>query len=175
MTRAASRNGKPSRNGHATVQPLATVTGEGRTASGRFGPGNYFGKGNPFCRRMAELRRAAVAEVSVEELRALMRKLYRLALDQSDIPAATLLLSYLIGKPTKAVDPDDLDNDEWRRLRDVPSREEFMVSRMTGIPTAAAIEKMQTLREQFDPFDKSLPPLETRFVDEINAQRRRRK
>jgi hypothetical protein len=174
-------NGTPSRNGHATA-PLPpfvdgagpTAPAEGRNANGRFAKGWKGGPGNPFAREVARLRAALVRAIDADKMTRLAHRLYEQALE-GNVQAAELLLRYCIGRATPAVDPDDLDNDEWRRLRDVPSREEFTVSKVTGIDTAAAIEKMQSFREQSDPFDKSMRAIDTQFVHEIAAQRKRRK
>jgi hypothetical protein len=99
----------PVSDGSATPQPAA----EGRADGGRFAPGNRFGKGNPFTRRLAAKRAAFADAVTDAEVAALARQLYRQALD-GDLQAAALLLSYTIGKPANAVDPDAMDLQEWK-------------------------------------------------------------
>jgi hypothetical protein len=167
-------NGTLSRNG-TSAPPLSTVTnGENRTNNGRFSTGNKYRRGNPFHRRCAMLREQAVAEISPDEVRALMRKLYRAAMD-GDTAATVILLAYLIGKPTKAVDPDAVDDDQWKRLRDVPSQEEFACAQINGIPTEAAIERLKQVRGAKDHFDRQWRPNPRHVLDEMQQQRKRRK
>ena len=120
------------------------------------------------------LREQAVAEISADEVRALMRKLYCSALE-GDTPSAVVLLAYLLGKPAKVVDPDGCADDEWRRMRNTPSQSEFAVANIDGIPTEAAIETLQKCRQAKDPFDRANRPNARFVLDEINAQRKRRK
>jgi hypothetical protein len=92
----------------------------GRDARGRFGKGNRFSCGNPFARRLAKMREAALAAVSETELTELFKALYRKAL-AGDAACAKVLLLYLIGKPAAAVDPDALDAQEWQQLEAAPT------------------------------------------------------
>jgi hypothetical protein len=96
-----------SRLGAAFAEPAAPPengTG-GRDAKGRFAPGNAGGPGNPFARRTAELRREFLAEATGEGLRAVCRALLERA-KGGDVAAAKLALSYLVGKPERAVGGD---------------------------------------------------------------------
>jgi hypothetical protein len=99
----------------ATPPPAA----EGRDAGGRFARGNKGGPGNPFARRVAELRSALLEAVTPERVRCLAEGLYQRALG-GDTAAAKLLLAYTLGRPAQAVDPDRLDLDEWRLRQDCP-------------------------------------------------------
>jgi len=121
-----SRNGHT--NGHAApaVAPSPTaVNGEAdkaksdRDAGGRFVAGNRAATGNPFARRVARLRSVLLDAVSDDDLQAVARKLVRQA-KRGDVAAAKLLLTYLIGRPVAAVDPDGLDMQEWRLRQDCP-------------------------------------------------------
>jgi hypothetical protein len=178
-----SRNGAPSGNGtpapaqDATPAPPLTpvITGEkAHDSRGRFTAGNKAARGNPFFRRCAQLRAQAVCEITADEMRALKRKLYGQAME-GDVAATVVLLGYLLGKPAKVVDPDAVDDDQWKRMRDVPSQEEFAVANISGIDTAAAVEKLARCREAHDPFDKQWRPGAGRVMDEMAVQRRRRK
>jgi hypothetical protein len=168
-------------NGQAAA-PLSSITNgptpsapnEGRDASGRFVKGWKGGPGNPFYRRRSQLRAQAVCEITPDEVRGLMRKLYEQAMS-GDTAATVVLLAYLLGKPAKVVDPDSAADDEWRRMRDVPSQSEFCIANVDAIPTEAAIEKLSQCRERSDPFDKQWRPGAQRVMDEMAAQRRRRK
>jgi hypothetical protein len=112
-------------NGHAPddrCAPLTTVS-DGRGKRGRFTAGNRFGKGNPFTRKLGAMRTAFLHAVGPEDVQALARKLLELALG-GDLAAASLFLLYSIGKPTEAVDPDDLDADEFTKaVRALPRGE----------------------------------------------------
>ena len=79
----------------------------GRDAKGRFAPGNKVARGNPFARRMARLRSRALAAVSGADLEAIVRQLAAAA-KTGDVLAAKLVLSYVLGRPPEAVDPDRL-------------------------------------------------------------------
>jgi hypothetical protein len=63
----------------------------GRDMHGHFAKGNAGGPGNPFARRK-----------------------------DGNVAAAKLLLSYALGKPAEAVDPDTLDLQEWENYRRQP-------------------------------------------------------
>jgi hypothetical protein len=104
----------------APLEPSATAAGEapkpateGRDAGGKFAIGNRFGKGNPHARRMADLRQAFLSAATEERMRELGEKLFTAAL-AGDWQAAKLLLPFVIGRPTDAVNPDALDIDEWK-------------------------------------------------------------
>jgi hypothetical protein len=55
--------------------------------------------------------------VSQRDLEELAKSLLARA-TRGDLAAAALVLQYTIGKPSEAVDPDDVDRDEWQRLRE---------------------------------------------------------
>lgn len=92
--------------------PKPTPSPSGRTGNGRFAKGNTVGKGNPFARKCASLRAALLRKFDDASMERLAEKLLELAL-QGDVAAARLVLQYVIGKPTPAIDPDDLDRLEW--------------------------------------------------------------
>jgi hypothetical protein len=101
----------------------------GRDAAGKFLPGNQAarGRGNAFYRRQAGLRQALVEEVGEDGLRRLARKLLDLAL-AGDVAAARTLLAYAVGKPAAAVNPDEADLDEFRLIRERPSKGEVVLA-----------------------------------------------
>jgi hypothetical protein len=93
---------------------LAAAPPAGRTPDGRFARGNSGGPGrhaNPFARRTAGLRRAFCAALTQRQVRELVRSLHERALD-GNMAAARLLLSYGVGRPGPAADPDTLDRHE---------------------------------------------------------------
>jgi len=84
-----------------------------RDSRGRFTAGNKGGPGNPFARKSAALRQALLDAVTPEDLQGIVRQLIQKA-QEGDVAAARLVLSYTVGKPDKAVDPDTLDQHEWQ-------------------------------------------------------------
>src|ERR1043166_1097125 len=99
------------------TEPTATTnpgTPE-RDEKGRFQKGNRGGPGNPFTRQTAKLRQAALNAVSEEEIQEIIAVLKARA-KQGDVAAIKLLLSYSVGKPTTAADPDTLDQHEMRTI-----------------------------------------------------------
>ena len=78
---------------------------DGRDRNGRFTKGNPGGPGNPYARRVAELRTALLETVGNDGLAEIVRGLVTAATG-GDVAAAKLVLSYTLGKPTEAVDPD---------------------------------------------------------------------
>ena len=70
----------------------------GRDASGRFTAGNPGGPGNPHARRVADIRRTLMEEVSDDDLRQLVRTLVDKG-KGGDVVAAREVLDRLVGKP----------------------------------------------------------------------------
>jgi hypothetical protein len=106
----------PSANGQET--PPAN-----RDSNGRFTKGNAGGPGNPYNRRVAELRRALMSVVSDEDICAIGRVLLEKA-KSGDLAAIKLLFTYLLGKPAAAPDPDAVDLHEWQLRRQSPPVQE---------------------------------------------------
>jgi hypothetical protein len=92
----------------------------GRDRRGQFARGNKLGRGNPVCRRMAQLRVALCRDLDEGKMEALGGKLYSLAL-AGDLEAAKLVLAYACGKPQRTPDPDRLDAHEYAVLSGGPS------------------------------------------------------
>src|SRR5688572_25683113 len=95
-----------------TPQAEPAATAEGRDSRGRFSAGNRGGPGNPFGRRVAELKKAALEAVDEEDLRVVMTMLKQKA-QGGDVAAAKLLLQYTLGRPTESPDPDRVDLERW--------------------------------------------------------------
>src|SRR5262249_51765275 len=93
---------------------------EGRTRGGQFARGNRLSKGNAAARRMVAPRAELLQGFDEGRARARGEKLYALAVD-GDLEAAKLLLASALGKPRVAPDPDRLDVEEWRLLREAPT------------------------------------------------------
>src|SRR5262245_34415646 len=133
---AAAPNGTPPLNplgdgGAPTVAeaPKPTETapaaGDGRDKNGRFAKGWKGGPGNPFGRRVARLRQALLDAVTEQDVKDVVAALITRA-KRYDTAAAKLLLSYAIGKPVQAADPDRLDLEEWRLLDSLPTQTELL-------------------------------------------------
>jgi hypothetical protein len=119
---------KKNDNGRINADP-STTGDSGRDKAGKFLAGNTAGKGNPFARRVAQLRALIVEEVSDDDLRAIVRKLIEQA-KAGDMAAAREIFTRAIGKapePDNGMDPDRIANADAkadaadalaRRLRD---------------------------------------------------------
>ncbi|MFO0846785.1 MAG: hypothetical protein U0797_31210 [Gemmataceae bacterium] len=86
---------------------------EQRGSNGRFARGNPGGPGNPFARRVAQMRSLALEAVPDEDLTAILKKMVELA-KEGDVPAAKLVLQYTLGKPVSQPHPDRIDRDEMQ-------------------------------------------------------------
>jgi len=117
----------------------------GRDAAGRFAAGNKAAKGNPFARRVARLRSVLLDAVSDEDLRQIAQGLVRRARN-GDAAAAKVLLAYVLGKPAPVVDPDSLDQDEWRRLVEQPDIVEVAMAKTAKVEPAVAVEALELHR-----------------------------
>lgn len=82
------------------ISPCATGP-NGRDQAGRFAAGNRCAKGNPFARRMAELRSALISAVTDEDLRDIIKALIEKA-KRGDVPAAKEVLDRTLGRPQEA-------------------------------------------------------------------------
>ena len=81
----------PQDQAQAREEPRA----DGRDERGRFVVGNPGGPGNPFARRVAELRRELLDFLEPQRLRDLTAKLYGMAMD-GNLAAAKLVLAYAL-------------------------------------------------------------------------------
>ena len=87
-----------------------------RDANGRFAIGNDGGPGNPFARQTAALHSAFLQRATPEDMKAIADKLIEQA-KAGNVVAAKLVLQYTIGKPAPAVQPDNLDAEEWEHTK----------------------------------------------------------
>jgi len=109
-----------------------------RDNKGRFIPGNQaaVGRRQNHAERAAELREAALAEVTGDDLRRIIRKLVELAA-AGNVPAAREVLDRTLGQPIRAVDvsltasepdhtfaerPTDEDLRRWREEHTPPTQ-----------------------------------------------------
>jgi hypothetical protein len=108
--------------------------GDSRDGQGKFVKGNAGGPGNPFARQTAALRSAILRFMTPEKIEELVKVIYEQAL-QGDMRAAKLILSYAVGQPRPAVDPDRLDLEEMDLFgKQARTPEEF--DRILYSPTA---------------------------------------
>jgi hypothetical protein len=101
--------------GKSTEQAAPNQSEAQRDEKGRFGKGNRGGPGNPFARQTAKLRQAALEAVSGDDIHEIIEALKEKA-KKGDVAASKLLLSYTIGKPTTAADPDTLNQHEYQTI-----------------------------------------------------------
>jgi hypothetical protein len=148
---AANARPKPSANGHANGKPAAPQPSAAppadpagpppaaadRGPGGRFQPGCRPGPGNPFAKRVASLRKALLDSVTEADVATIGQKLLQLA-RIGDVPAAKVLLSYLVGKPTAPVDPDRVELEAWKLLLSWPTVAEALAAATAVRPAAAA-------------------------------------
>lgn len=76
--------------------------------NGRFLPGNVAGRGNPHSLRRASMRAAIESAATPEALARVLTRLLEQA-EQGDVQAASLLLSYVVGKPRQQPEHVELD------------------------------------------------------------------
>jgi hypothetical protein len=88
---------KRAKNMPTVAEDNPSTTGDnGRDTKGKFAPGNKLAQGNPFARKVAQLRSALISAVSTEDVTAVIQKLVLLA-KCGDIPAAKVLLDRVLG------------------------------------------------------------------------------
>src|SRR5262249_47675524 len=116
-------------------QPAA----EGRDAHGRFAKGNKGGPGNPFARKVAQLRAALVNFVTEDDMKHLCFVL-KMRAEGGDMVAMRLLFQYVLGKPAETVDPDRLDVDEWQKMQEKSRSPEEATKVLGGLPAQTVCE-----------------------------------
>ncbi len=126
------------------VPPADGEPAGGRDGRGRFAKGNPGGPGNPFARRTAAVRVALLARLGEDKVGAIVDRLVELALG-GNVAAARLALSYSVGKPAPAVDPDTLDQQEWKVCRTSSISSDEMADAM-GVPLAFATPVVRDTR-----------------------------
>src|SRR6266480_1919919 len=98
------------------TENAAPMPASGHEANGQFAKGNPGGPGNPFARQVAKLRKVILNRLTEEDLLAITEALLAKAKEGS-VGAAKLLLSYALGKPASAPDPDRLDGQELEHFK----------------------------------------------------------
>jgi len=76
---------------------MTSPSPNGRNARGRFAKGNLGGPGNPYAKRVADLRAALLESVTEQDIRAVARSLVKRA-KEGDVPAVRELLDRLLGR-----------------------------------------------------------------------------
>jgi hypothetical protein len=115
------------------------ATVEGRDVKGRFAKGNKGGPGNPFARKVAQLRAALVNFVTEDDMKHLAFVL-KMRAEGGDMQAMKLLFQYVLGKPAETVDPDRLDVDEWQKMREQSRPPEEATKVLGGLPAQTVCE-----------------------------------
>src|SRR5215475_1402447 len=98
----------------------------GRQQNGRFGSGNKFGLGNPYCKRAHQLRSALFETVTHEDLVEVTKKLIAMA-KGGDIHAIKELLDRVLGKPTASIELTQTEAKE--RIEDLTDDERLAIAR----------------------------------------------
>jgi hypothetical protein len=81
--------------------PIADGSDGGRDERGRFTKGNPGGTGNPYSKRVAELRSALLDAITSEDICSMVRSMVERA-KSSDAVAFRVISPYLFGKPIEA-------------------------------------------------------------------------
>src|SRR5688500_3044909 len=74
---------------------------DGRDANGRFAPGWRGGPGNPYAKKVAQLRSVLLTTVTEDDMKAVALKLVEMA-RSGHLPAIKELLERTLGKPVEA-------------------------------------------------------------------------
>jgi hypothetical protein len=117
-----------------------------RDSKGRFTRNNAGGPGNPFGRRIAELRSILLRAATDENVERLAHMLMEKAFT-GDLAAAKLLLLYWIGKPKEVAEPDRQDVEEWNLARDGMVDVDALHETFSQVPTTLGVDLLPTFAE----------------------------
>ncbi|CAN5156206.1 hypothetical protein BH10PLA2_BH10PLA2_26900 [soil metagenome] len=106
----------------------------GRDAGGHFPKGNAGGPGNPHARHCANMLTLFRSCIDAQRLEALIKVLYDKAY-AGDLGAIKLIVSYSIGKPTHAPQPDGIEHDEWKRFQETAVRQQAVTELLSTLPS----------------------------------------
>jgi hypothetical protein len=130
-----------------TDRPEACVSPKPqRDANGRFARGNSGGPGNPFGRRLAQLRECLLRSATDENIERLANMLMERAF-AGDMAAAKLLLLYWIGKPKDVAEPDRVEVEEWELAREHVVRPDVAQETFASMPVSVGIATLPALAE----------------------------
>lgn len=83
------------------VECPSETASNGRDDLGRFGPGNKAARGNPFAKKVAELKAAMLEESTTTDVKEVVRALITKA-KEGDVAAAKVYLDRMFGKEVVA-------------------------------------------------------------------------
>ena len=109
--------------------------------------GNPGGPGNPFARRVGELRRAMLAAVKPADVADIIKALVAKA-KEGHVQAAKLVLSYVLGKPQRVADPDLADVDEWELHEETAAMSQDMAEVLKAPPASVPLWTARTMGER---------------------------
>lgn len=89
-------------------QPSPNGRNGKRQANGRFANGNPGGPGNPYARRVSQIRSMILEAVTDEDLREVVQTLVKRA-KEGDVAAARELLNRLVGRPPDSIGPERME------------------------------------------------------------------
>jgi hypothetical protein len=130
----------------ATTERPAQAAQPQRDSNGRFTRNNAGGPGNPFGRRVAELRSILLRAATDENVERLAHMLMEKAF-AGDLAATKLLLLYWIGKPKEVAEPDRQDVEEWNLARDGMVDVDALHETFSKVPTTLGVDLLPTFAE----------------------------
>jgi len=91
---------------------------------------------------VAALRTAFLNGITEDRMTKMVSRLLEMA-TAGNIAAARLILSYTVGQPAPAVDPDRLDIGEFQLLDESPTKTEILRASLDGVSPIAAVRILQ--------------------------------
>jgi hypothetical protein len=124
--------------------PEAAADQSGHDERGRFAAGNPGGPGNPFARRVAQLRKVMLECVTDQEMEIIVCELVVQA-KMGNLAAIKLLFQYILGKPAAVVNPDTVDQQEVELFGREPLFAHFCELLQTRMPSGNAAHLLRNL------------------------------
>ncbi len=112
----------------------------GRNHQGHFPQGNPGGRGNPYARQVANLRKKVLQVIDEDKMEEIILELFELA-KKGNLQAIKVLLQYTLGKPAEAQNPDLVDAEEWDQMK-AASEKVFQADRVVGTPELETFLRM---------------------------------
>jgi hypothetical protein len=122
--------------------PETAAEPTGHDELGRFVAGNAGGPGNPFARRVAQLRKVMLECVTDKEMEIIVCELVIQA-KMGNLAAIKLLFQYILGKPAAVVDPDTLDHQEVDLFRSAPAPGEYLEMIQRRMPPEVMVDLLR--------------------------------
>jgi hypothetical protein len=136
----------------SSAPPFVNGKNNGRDDQGRFTPGHAGGPGRPpaapanaFSRQLAENRRAFVGVLGPAQVAAIAQKILERAL-AGDMTAAKLALTFAVGKPAPARDPDVQDVEELHLYQKAAEATAVLPAAVQALPADLACGMVQAAR-----------------------------